>query len=145
MFIVLSPLVGTHVRIGHVASSFCIHPKVLPRSCSKRVALQLDYRLQQLHSPGGARTSLLRRNEKEQRIHWSRLVLACSHAVPPSTQSEDASRWCLGESALSSRSRPRAPRGSFIWLRLGLAANLELFRLRIWSMTLPSTTVGSSS
>ena len=37
------------------------------------------------YSPVGARTSLLRRNEKEQRIHLSQLVSAFSYAVPPST------------------------------------------------------------
>ena len=73
------------IRVGHVASSLYILPKVLPRSCSCRVALQLDYHLHQLYSPVGARTSLLRRNEKEQRIHLSQLVLVFSHAVPPST------------------------------------------------------------
>ena len=49
------------VRVGRVASSFCTLPKVLPRSCSSRVALQSDYHLQQLHSPVVARTNLFRK------------------------------------------------------------------------------------
>ena len=73
------------VRVGQVASSFCSLPKVLPRSRSCRVALQSGYHMQRLCSPVGARTWLLRRKEGEQRIHWSQLVSAFSHAVPPST------------------------------------------------------------
>ena len=81
------------VRVGRVASSFCILPKVLPRSCSCKIALQLDYRLQQPYSPVGARTFLLRRNEKEQRIHLPQLVLVFSHADSSiDSWSEDASR-----------------------------------------------------
>ena len=72
---------------------------------------------------GGSRTSLLRRNEKEQRIHLSQLVLAFSHAVPPSTpgpkrRPDDVS----GNHRLQSpcqcwlKSRPpRASRGFLIW------------------------------
>ena len=66
------------VRVGHFASSFCGLPKVLPRSCSGRVALQLGYHLQQPCSPVVARTSLLRKKEKGQRIHLSQLVSAFS-------------------------------------------------------------------
>ena len=72
------------VRVGHVASSFCSLPKALPRSCSGRVALQSGYHLQRLCSCVVARTSLLRKNEKGQRIHLSQLVSAFSHAVHPS-------------------------------------------------------------
>ena len=42
------------VDVGRVASSFCSLPKVLPRSCPRRVALQLDCRWQQLHSFGSS-------------------------------------------------------------------------------------------
>ena len=130
----------------HRSFSFCRHPSsvsvtlhhhsvVLRRSFLGHAHVEsLSSCLQQLHSPGGAWTSLLRRNEKEQRIHWSRLVLVFSHAVPQSTPGPRMRPDGLGVSLslleiepcdhrlqspcqcrLKSRRRPRAPRGFLIW------------------------------
>ena len=152
---------------------FVVSRRFLPRSCSCRVALQLDYHLQQLYSPVEARTSLLRRNEKEQRIHLSQLVLAFSHAVPPSTlgprmRPEDVSgNFSLLEiercdhrlqspcqCRLKSRLRPLAPWVSDLALRdeelelagaLSSSSRCESGLPKRTSMTSPSTTIGSSS
>ena len=120
------------VRVRHVASSFCSQPKVLPRSCSCRVTLQLEYRLQQLHSSGEDQMNLPRRSEEAHRVHWSRTVLVLTHAIPSSTlgpkmrpdgvsgdrcsllEVEPCDHWIPSpcQRRLKSRPRPRAPRGS---------------------------------
>ena len=117
---------------------------------------------------------MLRRNEKEHRIHWSRLVLVFSHAVPPSTH-RPRTRPDDVSGNLSSRNRLlRSPTPISMSVRAEVEASasgsasvsdlalrdvaLELAGAlsssgsgcesslpRRTSMTSPSTTMGSSS
>ena len=86
MFIVLSPLVGIHRVSVTLHRHFVVSRRSFLGHAQVESLSGLDCRLQQLYSPVEARTSLLRRYEKEQRIHLSQLVLVFSNAVPPSTR-----------------------------------------------------------
>ena len=89
------------------------HFVVSRRSCSYRVALQLDCHLH-LHSPFGAQTNLLRVNKKEQQIHLCQLVLVFSHAVPPSTRGPGCVQMMSrGNLSLFSKSNPAIIDSSF--------------------------------
>ena len=93
-----------------------------------------------------ARTSLLRKNEKGQRIHLSQLVSAFSHAVPPSildpkTRPDDVlasgSAW-VSDLSLCDGTLEFAG-------ALSSGSGCESRLPRRTSMTSPSTTIGSSS
>ena len=130
--------------------------------------------MHQLYSTVGTRTSLRRRNEQEQRIYLFQLVLAFSHAIPPSTpgprtrpgvvsmnllfhEIEPCDRRLRSpcRCRLKSRPLPRARHEFLIWhcvtMRWNFAGTLSSSSgcnsglPKRTSMTSPSITVGASS